>query len=264
MMSGITKNSVRKSAAANAPTPLLLTETAQSPCQHAAQKRMEAMQKEVDEVIGIMRMQFENKCVVSPDKRLSELYHLGPEYNPNWKCPGKENDGGKERERWVKIAKPVCTLFGLFLLILLIFIADYFVLSWVTFNEAETELSEAAIRKNLSFSTTDSTIIPSDLEVLTMGPPGSFRDDGDNSTDIVLVDLLDVTTAEGEDSNFPRGHDVLDPAEVDESNSSTHNPEASGLRPEEEEEDSLLATNSEDDNENNSREYNDYSSFYIT
>jgi len=231
--------------------PLLSSHT---PNQLEAQKRMELMQREVDEVIGIMEMKFDHNCMVGPDKRLAQLYNLGPDYNPMWKCARESQEAFDKNRRRKRIMKQIGALFGFLLLIALFIAVDYFLSNWMIIGETEQELKQrhltsdqrhaAPVKESSTISTSTSTetatppppppisskepelveevIAVSLPPVLTTEPPPIVMINPETETEATIagnqnsdLSLWDMFGQADSNEQFPRGHDVLEPAKVE-------------------------------------------------
>lgn len=212
----------------------------QTEAQMEAQRRMELMQREIDDVIGVMRMNFSDPCVVNPDRRLSELYHHCPEYDTKkWRCGGqeREDEEGKRKSRrdfW----KQLCMLLGLFLLIALLLAGDFWISKWFIDNESEKLLEESRLRMGKRGNETGGggdgsggdggiggDLVGGDGEE-GGGGEGGGEGNWEETTVTVMTQIeeedIKATINEGElpeeedDENLRRGHDVLEQALVQE------------------------------------------------
>ncbi|CAL8085828.1 unnamed protein product [Orchesella dallaii] len=112
-----------------------------TPSQLAARERMKKMQEEIREVLGVVRLDF-NKCL-QPDRRLSELYHVGEGFNLKWKCRQEpKRDSLKKRFR-----KRLCCLILILVIIATAFVGDYWGTRWVIQHEIKSELAESMLAK---------------------------------------------------------------------------------------------------------------------
>lgn len=149
-----------------------------------AEQRMVRMQKEIDQVIGVMQLNFEDECGVSPDKRMSEIFHASSSQYKRPKCTKKAEELNDDKFRRKTLIIQTITIVGVFLIILAFLVLDGVLTTLVVKNEADEMLEDGRLRvlkKNQTEEVTLAMNAKEETEKLSRNGAGAIRGKNDNA-----------------------------------------------------------------------------------